>query len=464
MNKNKSSNKHVHYIYKVMLLLLTLLPLQSFAQSRVTGTVFDESNGEAIIGATVRVKGASTGTVTDVDGHFSIDASAGQTLEVSYIGYTTQTVKVPRNLQVDIRLSEDTHTLDQVVVVGYGTMKRSDLTGSVASINEEQIKQGVNTSIEQAMQGRIAGVQVTQNSGAPGGGISVQIRGINSLNGNEPLYVVDGIAMSGQSSSNTSVLSTINPSDITSIEVLKDASATAIYGSRASNGVVLITTKRGQEGKPKLTYEGYAGWQELPGKLEVMNLKEFAQFYNVRAEIYGYGKREELLDQSLLTNGTDWQEELFDVAFMHNHQVNINGGTNNMHYSISGGFLDQDGVACVLMPLWYMGRFTDYMPDLNQKMAIYQIPVWNEGDVREVLQGGTGTSVIKGTENEQLAKDFLAFAKLSKEGCTYEWNELGFDPVRYPESKRNRADRTGYLRPVFHNLQYSGFHHLRECV
>ena len=344
MNKNKSSNKHVHYIYKVMLLLLTLLPLQSFAQSRVTGTVFDESNGEAIIGATVRVKGASTGTVTDVDGHFSIDASAGQTLEVSYIGYTTQTVKVPRNLQVDIRLSEDTHTLDQVVVVGYGTMKRSDLTGSVASINEEQIKQGVNTSIEQAMQGRIAGVQVTQNSGAPGGGISVQIRGINSLNGNEPLYVVDGIAMSGQSSSNTSVLSTINPSDITSIEVLKDASATAIYGSRASNGVVLITTKRGQEGKPKLTYEGYAGWQELPGKLEVMNLKEFAQFYNVRAEIYGYGKREELLDQSLLTNGTDWQEELFDVAFMHNHQVNINGGTNNMHYSISGGFLDQDGI------------------------------------------------------------------------------------------------------------------------
>ena len=226
MNKNKSSNKHVHYIYKVMLLLLTLLPLQSFAQSKVTGTVFDESNGEAIIGATVRVKGASTGTVTDFDGHFSIDASAGQTLEVSYIGYTTQTVKVPRNLQVDIRLSEDTHTLDQVVVVGYGTMKRSDLTGSVASINEEQIKQGVNTSIEQAMQGRIAGVQVTQNSGAPGGGISVQIRGINSLNGNEPLYVVDGIAMSGQSSSNTSVLSTINPSDITSIEVLKDASAT----------------------------------------------------------------------------------------------------------------------------------------------------------------------------------------------------------------------------------------------
>ncbi len=344
MIQSKSNKKHCRILLKVMLLFLTLLPMQAFAQTQVTGTVTDQANGEPIIGATVKIKGTSTGVVTDIDGNYSINVAAGQTLEVSYIGYTTQSLKVSRGGRHDISLSEETNTLEQVVVVGYGTMKRSDLTGSVSSIGEAQIKQGVNTSIEQAMQGRIAGVQVTQNSGAPGGGISVQVRGINSLNGNEPLYVVDGIAMSGQSSSNTSVLSTINPSDITSIEVLKDASAMAIYGSRASNGVVLITTKRGQEGKPKLTYEGYAGWQLLPNELEVMNLKEFAKFYNVRAEIYGYGRREELLDESLLTNGTDWQDELFDVAFMHNHQVNINGGTNNMHYSISGGFLDQDGI------------------------------------------------------------------------------------------------------------------------
>ena len=344
MKLSMSFHKHFLRFAKVMLLLLMLSPLHAFGQSKITGTVVDQTNGEPIIGATVKIKGTSTGVVTDIDGNYSIDVKPGQTLEFSYIGYTTQSLKVTKAGRHDINLSEETNTLEQVVVVGYGTMKRSDLTGSVSSINEAQIKQGVNTSIEQAMQGRIAGVQVTQNSGAPGGGISVQIRGINSLNGNEPLYVVDGIAMSGQSSSNTSVLSTINPSDITSIEVLKDASATAIYGSRASNGVVLITTKRGQEGKPKLTYEGYAGWQQLPKMLEVMNLKEFAQFYNVRAEIYGYGKRDELLDQSLLTNGTDWQDELFDTAFMHNHQVNINGGTNNMHYSLSGGFLDQDGI------------------------------------------------------------------------------------------------------------------------
>ena len=344
MNQSKSNGKHgLIILYKVMLLILTLLPLNAFAQTKVTGTVTDEVN-EPIIGATVKVKGSSTGVVTDIDGNFSINASVGQTLEVSYIGYTTHSVKVTRAGHIDVRLSEDTQTLEQVVVVGYGTMKRSDLTGSVASINEEQIKQGVNTSVEQAMQGRIAGVKVTQNSGTPGGGISVQIRGINSFNGNEPLYVVDGIQMSGQTSDNTSVLGSINPADITSVEVLKDASATAIYGSRASNGVVLITTKRGQEGKPKLSYEGYVGWQQLPKMLDVMNLKEFAQFYNVRAEIYGYGKREELLDQSLLTNGTDWQDELFSTAFMHNHQVNVSGGTKDMHYSLSGGYLDQDGI------------------------------------------------------------------------------------------------------------------------
>ena len=237
MNPSKSY-KHYLMFYKVMLLFLTLLPMQAFAQVKVTGCVTDQTNGEPIIGATVKIKGTSSGVVTDIDGNYSIEVSAGQTLEFSYIGYNTQTLKVNRSGRHDISLSEETNVLEQVVVVGYGTMKRSDLTGSVSSIGEAQIKQGVNTSIEQAMQGRIAGVNVTQNSGAPGGGISVQIRGINTFNGNEPLYVVDGIAMSGQSSDNSSVLSTINPSDITSIEVLKDASATAIYGSRASNGVV----------------------------------------------------------------------------------------------------------------------------------------------------------------------------------------------------------------------------------
>ena len=318
--------------------------LQEVQQAKkITGTVVDAMG--PVTGASVVVKGTANGVATDYDGNFTLSANPGQTLVVSFIGYLSKEIKVTsgRN-HYEITLEEDRQMLDEVVVVGYGVMKRSDLTGSVSSIDEKAIKQGVNTSVEQAMQGRIAGVAVTQNSGAPGGGISVQIRGINSLNGNEPLYVIDGIAMSGQTSDNTSVMSSLNPSDITSIEVLKDASATAIYGSRASNGVVLITTKRGQEGKAKLTYEGYIGWQSLPQRLEVMNLPEFASFYNVRAQIYGYGKREELQDPTLLTEGTDWQDELFNTAFMHNHQLNVSGGTKDMHYSLSGGYLDQDGV------------------------------------------------------------------------------------------------------------------------
>lgn len=320
----------------------TALSTSQQQQKKIKGTVVDQK-GEPIIGAAVLVKGKGTGTATDINGNFSVDAAPGATLQVSYMGYVTQNVKATAN-NMKIVLSENSQSLDDVIVVGYGVMKRSDLTGSVSSIDEKQIKQGVNTSIEQAMQGRIAGVQVTQNSGAPGGGISVQIRGINSLDGNEPLYVIDGIAVSGQTSSNTSVLSTLNPSDITSIEVLKDASATAIYGSRASNGVVLITTKRGEEGKAKITYEGMMGWQALPGKLEMMNLKQYAKYYNDRANLWGWGAQDRFMDETLLTNGTDWQDELFRTAFMHQHQIGVSGGSKDIKYNLAGGFLNQEGI------------------------------------------------------------------------------------------------------------------------
>lgn len=312
-----------------------LLALMSFvcvnAQSiKVYGVVTDASTGEEIIGATVQTANKSAATVTDVSGNYQITVQAGQTLKVSSVGYNTVSVVVKKAGKLDISMQQDSQLLDQVVVVGYGTMKRSDLTGSVSSIDEKAIKQGVNTSLEQAMQGRIAGVQVTQNSGAPGGGISVQVRGINSLSGNEPLYVIDGIQVSGNTSGDNSVLSSINPSDITSIEVLKDASATAIYGSRASNGVVLITTKHGDEGKAKLQYEGYAGWQMIPRQLSVMNLPQYADYYNVRAKIQGWGERQEYKHPELLTNGTNWQDELFQTAFMQNHTVSISGGNKEL--------------------------------------------------------------------------------------------------------------------------------------
>lgn len=236
----------------LVIVLLGLGIVSTYGQTKtVSGIVKSESGGEPLVGATVKVKETNTGGITDIDGRYTIQANLGQTLIVSYIGYRTKEVKVERTTRIDILLQEDNEMLDEVVVVGYGTMKRSDLTGSVVSVTGDELKKSVVTSLDQALQGRAAGVQVTQNSGTPGGGISVSIRGINSLNGNEPLYVIDGVAISGNNTSNSSVLSSINPADIVSMEVLKDASATAIYGSRASNGVVLITTrqaKRANEG------------------------------------------------------------------------------------------------------------------------------------------------------------------------------------------------------------------------
>ena len=329
----------------LVIVLLGLGIVSTYGQTKtVSGIVKSESGGEPLVGATVKVKETNTGGITDIDGRYTIQANLGQTLIVSYIGYRTKEVKVERTTRIDILLQEDNEMLDEVVVVGYGTMKRSDLTGSVVSVTGDELKKSVVTSLDQALQGRAAGVQVTQNSGTPGGGISVSIRGINSLNGNEPLYVIDGVAISGNNTSNSSVLSSINPADIVSMEVLKDASATAIYGSRASNGVVLITTRQGEEGKTKVSYEGYYALQQLPKKLETLTLPEYTVYQNLRAATIGFGAREEFKDPSLLSRGTDWQNEIFRTAPMHNHQINISGGSKSMKYSLSGGYMQQDGI------------------------------------------------------------------------------------------------------------------------
>ena len=311
----------------------------------VTGIVTSGTDGEALIGVSVQVKERpQAGTITDFEGRYSLQVKSNETIVFSYIGFKPQEVKASKTV-INVEMEEDSEILDEVVVVGYGTMKRSDLTGSVVSVGEDEIKQSIVTSLDQALQSKAAGVSVTQNSGTPGGGISVSIRGINSLNGNEPLYVIDGVAISGNNDSNSSVLSSINPSDVVSMEILKDASATAIYGSRASNGVVLITTKQGQAGKTRITYEGYYGLQQLPKKLGVMNLREYAEYQNLRAEVIGFGERAEFADISLLGEGTDWQGEIFQNASMHNHQLNISGGNDNVKYSLSAGYLQQEGIA-----------------------------------------------------------------------------------------------------------------------
>ena len=343
--RNRQQSKQSRWRLMLTLLLLAVGVVTASAQQTVTGVVTSADDGETLPGASVKIKETSAGTTTDMDGKYKLSVSKGQTLVFSYIGYTPKSVKYTGQPTINVTLSSKDATMDEVVVVGYGVMKRSDLTGSVVSVGEADIKKSVITSADQALQGRAAGVQVTQNSGSPGGGISVSIRGVNSLNGNEPLYVIDGVAIDGQTNGNSSALSAINPSDIVSMEVLKDASATAIYGSRASNGVVLITTKRGQAGKPSISYEGYYALQQIPSRLETMNLREYAKLYNERVDALGWGEREEFADPSILGDGTNWQNEIFRNASMHNHQLTVSGGNETGQYLISGGYLSQDGIA-----------------------------------------------------------------------------------------------------------------------
>ncbi|MCD8262499.1 MAG: TonB-dependent receptor plug domain-containing protein [Bacteroides sp.] len=258
-----------HYSRPVgLFILLCLIPVWAFAQNvSVSGNVKDTS-GEAVIGASVLELGTTNGTITDIDGNFTLSVAPDARLSISFIGYVSQEVSVAGKSRIDVTLRDDTKLLDEVVVVGYGQMKRSDLTGSVVSVSSDAIQKSVTTSIDQVLQGRAAGVQVQQNTGLPGGSSSIRIRGVSSLNAsNEPIFVIDGVIIDGSTGSGSeNALSSINPSDILSMDILKDASATAIYGARAANGVILITTKRGSKGEANVTYDGYIGWQQMPKK------------------------------------------------------------------------------------------------------------------------------------------------------------------------------------------------------
>lgn len=330
------------------------------AKKRINGRIVD-SAGESVIGVNVLEKGTTNGVITDFDGNFSLNVSVGATLEISYIGYVTQTIKITSQTStLNVVLKEDTEVLDEVVVVGYGTMKKSDLSGSSVSVGESAIKGSVITNIDQSLQGRAAGVTAVTTSGAPGSSSSIRVRGQATINSNaEPLYVIDGvIVQSGGSSgadyglgdalgngsvSTISPLSTINPSDIVSMEILKDASATAIYGAQGANGVVLITTKRGKAGDAKFSYDGMFAVQRQNKRLDMMNLHEFASFYNDFVDVGELEPNSIYADPSLLGVGTNWQDAVFRTALQHQHQVSAQGGTEKIKYYVSGSFMDQDG-------------------------------------------------------------------------------------------------------------------------
>ena len=324
-------------------LLLTLNVMNAnnaYAQNKsITGKVVDE-NGEGIPGASVTVKGTMTGTLSSNDGTYNIDATPNATLVFSFVGYLKEEIQIGNQSKIDVTLKTDTKALEEVVVVGYGTQRKVETTGSIASVKAEELTQLPITNIAQGLQARVSGVQISQNSGSPGGNISVRIRGTNSINGNsEPLYVIDGIQISNSGGINdVSPLSTINPNDIESVEVLKDASASAIYGARAANGVVLITTKRGKSGRTNVSIESYYGVQQVTKTLDVLNAAEFAQLENETFKDNYY------TDPASLGEGVNWQNEIFRKAPIHNEQLTISGGNEKTQISLSANYFRQQGV------------------------------------------------------------------------------------------------------------------------
>ena len=430
------------------LLAIAMLGIASFASAQVTGVVMAEGEPDPVIGANVMVKGTTVGTITDFDGNFSIDAKPGQVLVFSYMGYKSQEVKATAG-SMRITLQPDNVMLDEVVAIGYGTMKKSDLTGSVASVSAESLVKAPVSGLDQALQGRAAGVTVTTNSGQPGQAATIRIRGIGSaMGGNDPLYVVDGVI--------TSDISFIAPNDIQSMEILKDASATAIYGSRGANGVIIVTTKSGAEGKVNVSFDAYWGIQNRWKKLDVMNSREQALTYNriyamrngaeelacylnegfdswLRS--YKLGKSEYYpTNFDYASQETDWQDEVFRKnAFMHNYNLSIDGGNDKARYALSTSYFGQEGTIIG-------SNYERFTLRLNSEFKVYKWLKFGE-HMSLMVSGGRNAMNNSSSAGASIISAALAMAQ--------------WDPVYYPEGAENKYHknpRTG------ENKQMGGYY------
>jgi TonB-linked SusC/RagA family outer membrane protein len=349
-----------------MLLLFLLTSTASlYAQTKVSGVVSD-AKGLTLPGVNVTIKGTNDGVTTDFDGKYEISVTQNATLVFSFIGFTTQEVAVKDKTTINVKLQESSNALEEVVLIGYGSQLKKDLNGSVSSLKGKDLENLRQVSVDQMLQGKAAGVTVTNGSGQPGAAASVRVRGVTSINGtNEPLYIIDGVPISGDATgratsgrpisgndfsssggsgnSAASPLTMLNPSDIESIDVLKDASATAIYGSRGANGVIIITTKSGSKGTGKITYDGSTSFSSIYKKLDVLNLQQYAVHQNGLAAAFSVTPRPEFSHPELLGKGTNWQDEIYQTAMIKNHQIAFSGATSGTNYYLSMGFLDQEG-------------------------------------------------------------------------------------------------------------------------
>ena len=318
------------------------------AQRTITGKVTNKEDGSPIPGATVAIPGTTVGSITDLAGAFTITLPANaKILRISFVGMKTREVQIGAQKVLNVTIESETLALDELVVVGYGSVKKSDLTGSVSSVKGEDLIRLPTQRVDQALQGRAAGVSVQNTDGEPGGNVTIRIRGGNSaMGGNNALVVIDG--MQGGN------LSTLNPNDVESVEVLKDASATAIYGARGANGVILITTKKGTIGKPVISYNYSYGSQTLNNKLDLMNGGDYARKSNDYAATQNGTVNSPITPILPFTSaqiaaldasgGTDWQNEIYRNGTIQNHQITIGGGTENARYFVSGGYMDQEGI------------------------------------------------------------------------------------------------------------------------
>ncbi|TKG95748.1 TonB-dependent receptor [Puteibacter caeruleilacunae] len=370
--------------YGFLFLILILSGTMAFAQKvTVKGTVKDV-NGESIPGANVIVKGTSNGIVTDFDGNYMITVNGSKTLIFTFIGYTSKEVKINGKTKIDVVLKEDFHQLEEVVAVGYGSMKKADLTGSVVSVKADDLQKAPVANVEQALMGRAAGVRISSMEGKPGEALSIEIRGGSSIGGsNSPLYVIDGFPVGEDGAS------LIDPADVESIQILKDASSTAIYGARGANGVVLITTKSGAKGEPKLEYSGYVGIQKVGENYpDVLNAEQWAQLMHEREP-----NGEQYLNPAAYADSTqvNWRDEILRTAMINNHHISLAGGQNKSKYNASVSYLDQEGVVIRSGYKRYTGRI-NLSQKIGKKLNVKLNASYTYGEqTGNPSQGGSGS-------------------------------------------------------------------------
>lgn len=447
--------RRVQMLRMVYLLLMFVFPFSVFAQETISGKVTDAADGSSIPGATVLIKGTTSGTTTGIDGTFSLKAKSGQTLSFSFVGYETIEIVVSDQKVINVQLKSKSTALDEVVVVAYGTRKKTDLTGSVTAVTAKEFQKGSIASSEQLLMGKVTGLQITSSGGAAGAGSTIRIRGGASLNAsNDPLIVIDGVPVEGNGlSGSANLLNTINPNDIESISVLKDASATALYGSRASNGVIIITTKKGVEGGVVFNYNTQFSAGNVAKYVDVMTGDEIRAIITADAEATGNNTYKDLLG----TENTDWQKEIYRTAIGWDNNFSAAGSIKKVPFRISAGYLTQDGTLKTnhfnrlstglnLSPKF----FKDHLAvNLNVKYTNTQNRFADEG-------GAIGQAVSFDPTKPVYNADNTAF------GGYWEWiNEAG-DPINTnggaampnPLSLLMQRDNTSSVNRLLGNVQF----------